>query len=234
MKRFLIKTGIAGALTLCAFAAPSQASAIFNFVSTGSSCTGTGCGTASGSGNTLSALSISDWTKFTVQVGATTETWDLTGTLLYTAGSPDSFTLTGTASCDAISSSLCGTKTTGASQSLLTFGVGSNPGTYSSFNLGSQEAITIATATSLTETAVFLNTLGLSAPTGTPTGFSGGASTTGNTSPFTLTASSTLAFTSNQVFTPEPVTFALFGSGLLLIGFIARRRQRRAAVDQTI
>jgi hypothetical protein len=238
MKKFLINAGIAGALALGVFAAPSQASAIFNFTSNGSNCSGTGCGVATSGGGPsgiLTGLTISDWTQFTVQVGSVTETWDLSAgtSLSYASGF---FTLTGTASCDSLSSSLCGTKTTGASTTLLTFAA-ANPGTFTQTGLSpnQKESITIGTPTSITEAAIFMNTLGLTTPTGVPTSFNSSAvSVSGDiSSPYTLTASSSMSMTVNQAFaTPEPVSFALFGSGLLAVAFFARRRQGLAAAVQ--
>ena len=228
MKKILTSAGFGAAIALCALAIPGQASTVLSFSSTGTTCTTSAstCGTATGNGSgSLTALSILDFTGFTEQVNSgTIENWSLSSTTLSFNNTNDTFTLTGTMSC---SSGLCAGKNyTGQ---FLTFGVSSAP-TYS----GSQSlgySISIGSATSLTETATFLNDLGLTTPTGTPT--ITGSAASGNNSPYTameLTPSSGLTVTTSQDYaTPEPVSFLLFGTGLAAVALIARRRSARAA-----
>jgi hypothetical protein len=225
MRKFLVNAGFGALAVLGAFAVPGQASTVLEFSSISSGCTvggsgSAGCGSATGAGGSISAFSIYSFTGFTEQVnGGTIENWAVThSTWSYSAGT---YTLDGDISC---TSGICAGKNTGSTPIALLTIAGAAPTYTTGLNTA---AITIGAATSLTETATFLNDLGLTTPAGTPT-VTGGATANGSTSPFTLTASATLGITTSQIYTtPEPVSFLLFGTGLLAVTLFARRKSRQ-------
>ena len=236
MRNFLTSTGLGAIIALCAFAIPGQATTLLSFQAGGCTVADGGCGTAAApngtNGTALTALDILGFNSFTEKInGVTVQTWSLSNTsLLYSSASGGTYTLTGDMSCV---SGTCGTENTGVTPiSLLTLS-----GVTPTMTGGTQAGgfgIALGAATSLTETATFLKDLDLSTPTGTPTASGGAAS--GDSSPVTamdLTTSSTLSISTSQVYTPEPVSFLLFGTGLLAVTLIARRNTRRAATVPT-
>jgi len=91
-------------------------------------------------------------------------------------------------------------------------------------------ALTLGAASSLTDLAALLTDLGETATTGSVTTVpASGANSTGaggsgnGNHTFNLTGSTTLGVTLTS--TPEPVSFILFGTGLMAVALIARRRR---------
>ena len=229
MKKFLINASLVGFVALGAFAVPGQANTVLNFFNTGTGCSPAGgtCGTAVGAAGTISSLSILDFTGFTEQVGAApVETWALSGANLAFGGGT-TYTFSGTASC---SSGACAGQNTG-NITLFTFQAPAM--TYTGTG---PFALSLGAATSLTESATFLSDLGLTVPSGTPSISLTAATTAASTaSAMKLSASQTFSITTTQSFaTPEPVSFALFGTGLFAVALIARRKSKQTVSVSTL
>ncbi len=231
MKKLLMNAGFSAAIALCAFAVPSRADIILAFGSSNpaSTCTGAACGTATlGAGSTIAGFDIDNFTTLTVKSGATTvETFSLSGVDFKDTGT--SYSLSFAATC---TSGICGI---GSVYNNLTNAITYTGATSTYSTVVSHESITLGAATSLSESAAFLNDLLLSAPTGTIT-TGGGASTVGTSGAgldIAATSSTLSLEASTQIIvSPEPVSFLLFGTGLLAVGLIARQKKTKTAVQK--
>jgi hypothetical protein len=229
MKKFLINAGFSAAIVLSALAIPGYADTTLQFTSLTTGCSGATCGTVTlGASNTVSAFDVKAFTTLkVVQAGSVVEQWSLTNVDFTLSGG--AYGVSFTATCF---SGYCGTAgvTNFSGTNLITFNTGSAP---SYGNLGGNESVSVGTPTNLSETTTFLNDLHLTVPSGTVTGNAGmtGTGTGVSGSTLNLQQSTTLNIeaTGQLLITPEPVSFLLFGTGLLAIGIVARQKRVKTA-----
>lgn len=223
------------AIVLCVSAVPGRADAILNFNTNSSTCvaTSTACGVIglSASPGTVTSLQILDFTGFSETINGNTYNWTITGGSLTWNGSTTapSYTFGGTITC--ASTSFCGS-TSVTNSNLFTFSGSSTDAPTDGSSL-STYTFGVANATSLSASTVFLNALHLTVPTGigseNVSGTTVSKANDGTTNNYAVGASDTMALTlvGSNLIVPEPMSFLLFGSGLLGIGFYSRRRARR-------
>jgi len=249
-KRILRNT-LGMAALICAASVPGYcATAFLSYTSSWSTLTGgngitvTCAGTCSNSNETLSGFSV-PITQLTITNAADTADngqWSITGgSEVYSlSGSQVTMTVTGTiGTCSGCVGTSNLATVSGALETItyngLTGGIPFNAGlTGTSFDTSGATrngfALNLGVATSTTDLALLLSDLGESATTSTVT--QSPASGTNSTGPggtgngshtFDLTGSTTLGITLTSA--PEPVSFVLFGTGLMAVALIARRRR---------
>lgn len=235
MKKIFTNAGLGAVIALSAFAIPGQATTVLSFATSGTGTAGsvttpTNYNTGT-SGSMNSNFSVSNFSTLqeSIDGGADVWNWNLTNSSLVWNSTTDQLTLSADMTCQAGSG--CGNYTTGSAVSLLTIQLSAAP-TYTISKVGPSYNLSVAinNATSITETAAFLTATDLNPSNPTLTAESGSIASSGTNSATTTAwtpGSSTLDLTTNQV-SPEPVTFLLFGSGLLAVAFIARRNSRNA------
>lgn len=232
------------AIALGASALPGRADAILNFNTTGSSCTSATnltCGVVglNGSPGTVTSLSVLNFTGFSETINGNTYNWTITGGSLTWNNSTTapSYTFGGTITC--ASSAFCGS-TSVTNANLFTFGGSSSNAPTDGSSLSSYN-YTITNATSLTASTAFLTALQLTIPTGiaseSVTGTTYNKSNDGTANNYAIGGSGTMALTlsgSNLVAAsaPEPVSFLLFGTGLLAVAIYSRRAAARFSAAQ--
>jgi hypothetical protein len=230
MKNFLTKATLGAVVALSAFAVPGSASTVLTFNTSGTggviNTTGGLSGTLSTSAGGVKAL---DFSSISVS-GAVKDngTWTLSGTPTFQWNSgADTWTLIGTATCSfaANGCGISGTNDVVSAATLLLIQLSTAP--TATFIGNTVAKVAITNATSITESTAFLTDLGLTPPSTTTIAAgafiegSGSACSTGNCS-FT-DFSNVLSIT----LTPEPVSFMMLGSGLLLVGLFARRKAQQ-------
>jgi hypothetical protein len=242
------RTALGLALGLISTALPGYCSAFLAFSTTSGSGTITVNGNSQNSSETLTSISNLSFNQVFISNAPNTAdngTWSLTSTSL--AWSGGTLTLTGTIS--ACLSGTClsgGSNLAGLSGVLEQTGTGALPllynasagsaGTIAGFNtnLGSTSVnLGFGASTSLATLGTFMTDLGFAANSTSLLSSTGGGGVTsaglGGVGP-TYTYNSNLSETFNVTIqaAPEPMSFLLFGSGLLGIGLIARKRSGRA------
>jgi hypothetical protein len=237
MKTFFTKASLGAVAALLTFAIPGSASTVLTFNSSGVGGAIDTTGGLTGVLNTGAGLvEATNFSSINVTgANADNGTWTLSGspTFQWLSGS-DAWVLTGTLTCS-FAVNGCGTigtnvsvSSTGTTAATALMFIQLSVAPTATFGAGNTTAkVAIANATSIKESTTFLTDLGLGLPSTTNIaagsfiqGSSGTACSVGNCS-FT-DFSNTLSIT----MTPEPVSFMMLGSGLLLIGVFARRRMQ--------
>ncbi len=234
MNSFIKNAGVGAVIAICSFAIPAaQAGAVLTFNTTGYSGSTPGTITTSTAAlnGTVSAMTINDFTGFGVS-GAFNSAANGNWTLQ--TGNTFSWSNSAGGACGGDCYVLSGTETNGTytvTGTLLTIALSAAPQITTKNGVGGAGNILVAiqNATSITAATQFLTDLNLTVSTSTVTGSIASAATgaTG-TGPFVWTAGGSSAMTvtlnGTQTTTPEPVTFLLFGTGLLAVAFMSRKK----------